>query len=149
MNIGIIGVGYVGLVSGACFTDLGHFVTCFDVDKKKISNLKRGIIPIYEPGLTSLVNRNIIERRLRFEDSIEDRIKDFDILFITVGTPEGRDNKSVDLQNFYEVGKTIRDLVEPEQVIVIKSTVPVGTNRKFSDFINKGKDQKKCRCFES
>ena len=107
MNIAIVGTGYVGLVSGACFAETGATVTCVDVDEKKIESLKKGIIPIYEPGLDELVMKNINAGRLKFTTSLPDVINEQEIIFTAVGTPPDEDG-SADLKYVLQVAKTIR-----------------------------------------
>lgn len=129
MNIVVIGTGYVGLVSGACFAEMGNHVTCVDVDKEKIEKLKKGIIPIYEPGLQSIVKKNLESGNLTFTDAMEGIINDAAIIFIAVGTPMG-ENGSADLQYVLEVASSIGKHIDNDAVIVTKSTVPVGTADK-------------------
>ena len=126
MNITIVGTGYVGLVTGACFSEMGSTVTCVDVDEKKIENLKKGILPIYEPGLDSLVIENHREGLLEFTTSLEVAAKDCDIFFIAVGTPPDEDG-SADLKYVLQVARDIGRVINRYSVIVDKSTVPVGT----------------------
>ncbi|MFT4303214.1 MAG: UDP-glucose dehydrogenase family protein [Candidatus Woesearchaeota archaeon] len=126
MKISIIGTGYVGLVTGTGLADLGHEVICIDIDKKKIENLKKGIIPIYEVGLKELVDRNIKEGRLDFSTSIS-KIKETEAVFIAVGTPQDEDG-SADLKYVIQVSKDIGKNLNDYKVIVTKSTVPVGTS---------------------
>ena len=129
MKIGIIGSGYVGLVAAACFAEMGNSVTCVDIDEKKITNLKKGIIPIYEPGLEPLVKNNFENKRLFFTTSINDALKSSKIIFIAVGTPMGEDG-SADLQYVLSVAKSIGENMQHHLVVVDKSTVPVGTADK-------------------
>jgi len=129
MKLAIIGSGYVGLVSGTCFAEMGNQVTCVDIDKKKIKKLEDGIIPIYEPGLRPLVLKNVKNKNLHFSTSLKDSIKDASIVFIAVGTPMG-DDGSADLQYVLSVAKEIGENMTHELVIVDKSTVPVGTADK-------------------
>ena len=126
MNITIIGTGYVGLVTGSCFAEMGNNVTCIDIDERKINNLKKGIIPIYEPGLKELVVENIKANRLSFSKSIQKNIKKTNLFFIAVGTPEGV-NGEADMSYVYNVAKNIGKYIESKSIIVNKSTVPVGT----------------------
>ena len=107
MKLCMIGTGYVGLVSGVCFSDLGNDVICVDKDKDKISFLKKGKIPIYEPGLTELVNKNYKNKRLKFSSDLKKSIKDSDIVFICVGTPTKKGGSSADLSQIYQVAKEI------------------------------------------
>lgn len=129
MNIAIVGTGYVGLVSGTCFSDMGINVTCVDVDQSKIDNLKNGIIPIYEPGLEEMVKKNIKARRLRFETDLTKVLDDVDVVFSAVGTPPDEDG-SADLKYVLAVARTIGQHIKKYTVIVTKSTVPVGTAAK-------------------
>jgi UDPglucose 6-dehydrogenase len=126
MNITIIGTGYVGLVTGACFSEMGSTVTCVDVDERKISNLKKGILPIYEPGLENLVIQNYKENNLKFTTNLGEAAQDSNLFFIAVGTPPGEDG-SADLQYVLQVAKEIGQHINEYAVIVGKSTVPVGT----------------------
>ena len=134
MNIGIIGSGYVGLVAAACFSEMGNEVTCVDVDEKKISNLKNGIIPIYEPGLESLVKNNQSKKRLLFTTNINDALSNSEIIFIAVGTPMG-DDGSADLQYVLNVAESIGNNMSHHLIVVDKSTVPVGTADKVRNVI--------------
>ena len=129
MKIGVIGSGYVGLVAAACFAEMGNSVTCVDIDDKKITDLKKGIIPIYEPGLEPLVKNNFEDKRLVFTTSINDALKSSKIIFIAVGTPMGEDG-SADLQYVLSVAKSIGENMQHHLVVVDKSTVPVGTADK-------------------
>ena len=126
MNLTIIGTGYVGLVSGACFAEMGNRVYCVDVDQRKIDSLKNGILPIYEPGLEAIVKRNYSEKRLLFTTDLTDAMKASNVHFIAVGTPPGEDG-SADLQYVLAVSREIGRLMDRYTVIVDKSTVPVGT----------------------
>lgn len=128
MKIGVIGSGYVGLVAGACLADFGHEVICMDVDKKKIEDLKNGIMPIYEPGLDDIVERNVRYERLSFTTDIDHTVKNSDVLFIAVGTPP-KDDGSADLQYVLAVASDIGKHMDKYKVIVDKSTVPVGTGQ--------------------
>lgn len=129
MNIAIVGTGYVGLVSGTCFSDMGINVTCVDVDQTKIENLKKGIIPIYEPGLEEMVKKNIKVGRLKFETDLTRVLDDVDVVFSAVGTPPDEDG-SADLKYVLAVAKTIGQNINKYTVVVTKSTVPVGTAAK-------------------
>ncbi len=136
MHISIIGTGYVGLVTGACFAEFGIFVNCVDKDKSKIEKLKKGHIPFYEPGLEDLVKRNIKEGRLKFTTNIDKAIEDSLVIFIAVGTPP-RGDGSANLEYVEEVAKAIAKSMNSYKVIVTKSTVPVGTGFKIKEIINK------------
>jgi len=129
MNIAIVGTGYVGLVSGACFSEMGVHVTCVDVDERKIENLKKGIIPIYEPGLEEMVHKNVIAGRLQFTTDLTTCLDDVDVVFSAVGTPPDEDG-SADLRYVLEVAKTIGRNITKYVLVVTKSTVPVGTAQK-------------------
>ncbi|MDE6322715.1 MAG: UDP-glucose/GDP-mannose dehydrogenase family protein, partial [Paramuribaculum sp.] len=128
MNIAIVGTGYVGLVSGACFAEVGINVTCVDIDKQKIERLRNGLIPIYEPGLDTLVNRNVKEKRLSFVTDLAECIDNVDVVFCAVGTPPDEDG-SADLSYVEAVARTFGKLVGRYTIFVTKSTVPVGTSR--------------------
>jgi UDPglucose 6-dehydrogenase len=136
MKTVIIGTGYVGLVSGTCFAELGANVTCLDIDKTKIDRLKKGIIPIFENNLESLVKKNFKKGRLKFSADINKEIKTADLIFLAVGTPSARDG-SADLTYIYEAAAGIAKNAKNGVVVVTKSTVPVGTNDKIRDKIQK------------
>jgi UDPglucose 6-dehydrogenase len=136
MRISIIGSGYVGLVSGACFAQMGNTVTCVDIDSNKIENLKKGIIPIYEPGLENMVLENYKNETLLFSSDLPTAIKEAQLIFIAVGTPMGEDG-SADLSYVLSVAKNIGQHLEDYAVIVDKSTVPVGTADKVKAVIHK------------
>ena len=136
MRIAIIGTGYVGLVAGACFADLGNSVVCVDVDAKKIASLRKGIIPIYEPGLEGVVKKNIAEKRISFTTDSAKAMKDSEIIFIAVGTPQSA-NGEADLKYVFKAAETIAKNLNSEKIVVIKSTVPVGTTRKITALIKK------------
>ena len=129
MKISIVGTGYVGLVSGTCFADVGVNVTCVDIDDKKIENLKKGIIPIYEPGLETMVHDNIEKGRLFFTTSLKESLEQTDVIFIAVGTPPDEDG-SADLKYVLEVARQIGRNMNHYMVVVTKSTVPIGTAQK-------------------
>ena len=137
MNITILGTGYVGLVSGTCFSEFGFDVCCVDKDKDKINNLKNDIIPIYEPGLQNLVKKNKNTGRLSFSNDIDQNIKKADIVFIAVGTPSRRGDGHADLTYVYEAAEKIAKNLNGYTVIVNKSTVPVGTGAEVKNIIKK------------
>ena len=126
MNIAIVGSGYVGLVSGACFAEMGNKVICVDTDQTKIQKLKEGIVPIYEPGLEQMVQKNVKNKNLLFTTQLEEAIRDAEIVFIAVGTPMGEDG-AADLQYVLAVAKSIGEAMNKKLIVVDKSTVPVGT----------------------
>lgn len=130
MNIAIVGTGYVGLVSGTCFAEVGINVTCVDIDAQKIENLKQGIIPIYEPGLDELVCRNQKEGRLHFTTDLSSCINNVEVVFSAVGTPPDEDG-SADLKYVLEVARTFGQNINKFAILVTKSTVPVGTSKKI------------------
>jgi UDPglucose 6-dehydrogenase len=136
MDIAIVGSGYVGLVTGACFADVGHNVVCVDNDRKKVDSLRKGYIPIYEPGLEEIVQRNVLARRLRFTDSIADGVDHSQIVFIAVPTPPQPDG-SVDLTYIEKVAREIAEVLKEYRVIVDKSTVPVKTGEKVAETIRR------------
>jgi len=135
MKITVVGAGYVGLVSGACFAEFGFEVTCVDKDIAKIDDLNHGKIPIYEPGLDSLVNQGVKAKRLTFTNDLKSAIKISDIVMIAVGTPARRGNGHADLTYVYEAAKEIAESLDGYTVVVSKSTVPVGTSRKVAEII--------------
>ena len=134
MKIAVVGTGYVGLVTGTCFSEMGVHVTCVDVDEHKIQSLKQGIIPIYEPGLESLVHKNTKSGRLQFTSRLEDVLNEVDIVFSAVGTPPDEDG-SADLKYVLEVARTIGKHLNRYIVVATKSTVPVGTAQKVKEVI--------------
>ncbi len=136
MDIAIIGSGYVGLVTGACFADVGHNVVCVDNDQRKVENLQKGIIPIYEPGLEEVVHRNVSANRLRFTTSTAEGVDQSQIVFIAVPTPPQPDG-SVDLTFIEKVAREIAEVLKEYRVIVDKSTVPVKTGEKVADTIRR------------
>ncbi len=137
MRVAMIGTGYVGLVSGACFADFGHIVTCVDKDASKIARLHQGIMPIYEPGLDTLVAQNVKAERLFFTTDAKEAIAKADAVFIAVGTPSRRGDGHADLSYVYGAAEEIADLIEGFTVIVTKSTVPVGTGDEVEEIISK------------
>lgn len=134
MKIVVAGTGYVGLVTGACLSEVGHRVTCVDIDENKVEKMKQGISPIYEPGLDELLKRNHNEGRLDFTTDYISAYKDADLVFIGVGTPE-REDGSANLDYVFNVCKQISDNVEKDCLVVVKSTVPIGTNDRVEEFL--------------
>jgi UDPglucose 6-dehydrogenase len=135
MKISVFGTGYVGLVVGACLAENGNHVIAVDIDEEKIRRLKRGEIPIYEPGLSELVARNVAEERLRFTTDFDSAVAGSKILFVAVGTPQGEDG-SADMSHVLAVAKGIARVMNERKIVVLKSTVPVGTNRKVKETIS-------------
>ncbi|MDB0072284.1 UDP-glucose/GDP-mannose dehydrogenase family protein [Candidatus Pelagibacter sp.] len=133
----MIGTGYVGLVSGVCFSDLGNDVICVDRDSNKIENLKNGIIPIYEPGLDELVIKNYYNKRLKFSTNLKDSILKSDIIFICVGTPTKKNGNNADLSQVYNVAKEVSKFIKKFKIIITKSTVPVTTGDEIENIISK------------
>lgn len=141
MNITVIGTGYVGLVSGACFAEVGINTTCVDIDEIKVENLKKGIIPIYEPGLEELVIRNYEKKRLHFTTDIKDALKNSQVAFIAVGTPPKEDG-SADLKHVLTVADQIGASINDYIVVVTKSTVPVGTAHKVKQQVKESLEKR-------
>ncbi|MDC3308294.1 UDP-glucose/GDP-mannose dehydrogenase family protein [Candidatus Pelagibacter sp.] len=137
MKLCMIGTGYVGLVSGVCFSDLGNDVICVDKDLNKIENLKNGIIPIYEPSLDELVIKNYKNNRLKFSTDLKDSISKSDIIFICVGTPTKKNGNNADLSQIYNVAKEISKSIKKFKIIITKSTVPVTTGDEIEKIISK------------
>jgi len=137
MKLCMIGTGYVGLVSGVCFSDLGNDVICVDKDLNKIENLKNGIIPIFEPGLDELVIKNYKNNRLKFSTDLKDSISKSDIIFICVGTPTKKNGNNADLIQVYNVAKEISKSIKKFKIIITKSTVPVTTGDEIEKIISK------------
>ena len=141
MNIAVIGTGYVGLVTGTCFAEMGNHVICVDNDKKKLENIKKGIIPIYEPGLEILLNRNIEKQRLTFTDDLSSAVTESEIIFLCLPTPQSEDG-SADLNHVFDVAGKIGKILKKSdsnefKIIVNKSTVPVGTSSNVTKLIAK------------
>ena len=137
MRVAMIGTGYVGLVSGACFADFGHVVTCIDKDASKIARLEKGEIPIFEPGLDDLVARNVREGRLKFATQSADAVREADAVFIAVGTPSRRGDGHADLSYVYAAAEEIAKQIDGFTVIVTKSTVPVGTGDEIEAILKR------------
>ena len=136
MRISVAGTGYVGLVTGVCLSEKGHDVTCVDIDEKKVETMKSGISPIYEEGLEELMKKNYAEGRLNYTTDYESAYKSSDVIFIAVGTPE-RSDGSANLDYIKSVATQIAQYIEKDTLIVIKSTVPIGTNEKIEQYIRK------------
>ncbi len=141
MRITMIGSGYVGLVSGACFADFGHRVICVDKDAKKIEALRKGNIPIFEPGLDELVARNVKEKRLSFSTELAPAVRDSEVLFLAVGTPARRGDGHADLTYVFQAAREVAECAENFTVIVTKSTVPVGTGDEIEKILRAAKSK--------
>ncbi|MDC0616099.1 UDP-glucose/GDP-mannose dehydrogenase family protein [Candidatus Pelagibacter sp.] len=142
MKLCMIGTGYVGLVSGTCFSDLGNNVICVDRDFKKVADLKKGIIPIYEPGLDELVLKNYKNKRLKFSTDLKDSVSKSDIVFICVGTPSKKNGNGADLSQIYNVAKEIRSSISKFKIIITKSTVSVTTGDEIEKIISQNVSKK-------
>ena len=142
MKLCMIGTGYVGLVSGVCFSDLGNTVYCVDKDQNKITLLNKGNIPIYEPGLNEILKRNYKAKRLIFTTNLKEAVLNSDIIFICVGTPTKKNNNSADLKFVYAVAKELKKIISKYKIIVTKSTVPVTTGDKIEKILQKLKNKK-------
>ena len=139
MQIAVVGTGYVGLVAGACLAETGNDVVCADIDAGKVARLNGGEIPIYEPGLEPLVERNLREGRLRFTTEVAAAVAEAEVIFIAVGTPPGEDG-SADLQHVLAVAETVGRSMPadgPEKIVITKSTVPVGTGRRIAELLRR------------
>ena len=134
MKIVVSGTGYVGLVTGACLAEKDHKVTCVDIDENKVEMMKQGISPIYEPGLDELLKKNYLRGKLNFTTDYKNAYKDADIIFIGVGTPE-RSDGSANLDYVFNVCTQIAENVENDCLVVVKSTVPIGTNDRVEEFL--------------
>ena len=133
MDVVMVGSGYVGLVSGVCFAEFGANVTCVDSNISLINSLKKGDIPIYEPGLNDLMSKNFSNGQINFSDDLKKAAKDADVIFIAVGTPSRRGDGHADLKYVYEVARELADCISGYTVIVNKSTVPIGTAREVKE----------------
>jgi len=142
MKLCMIGTGYVGLVSGVCFSDLGNTVYCVDKDNKKINSLNKGILPIYEPGLEEILKRNYQQKRLIFTSDLKKAVTNSDIIFICVGTPTKKTSNSADLKYVFKVAKELKSLISKYKIIVTKSTVPVTTGDQIEKILIKLKKNK-------
>ena len=143
MKLCMIGTGYVGLVSGVCFSDIGNDVICVDTDIKKIEKLKKGSIPIYEPGLQELVLKNYRNKRLKFSTDLKDSVSKSDIIFICVGTPTKKKDNGADLSQIYNVANEIKNYIKKFKIIINKSTVPVMTGDEIEKIISQKVSKKK------
>ena len=135
MRLCMIGTGYVGLVSGVCFSDVGNTVYCVDKDKKKIDSLNKGNVPIFEPGLEEILKKNHKQKRLIFTSDLKEAVKNSDIIFICVGTPTKKNSNSADLKNIYSVSKDLKKIIKKYKIIVTKSTVPVSTGDQIEKIL--------------
>ena len=142
MKLCMIGTGYVGLVSGVCFSDLGHTVYCVDKDKKKIGLLNNGIVPIYEPGLEEILKRNFKQKRLIFTSDLKMAVSNSDIIFICVGTPTKKKTNSADLKYVFSVANELKKIINKYKIIITKSTVPVTTGDKIENILFRLKKKK-------
>ena len=148
MKLCMIGTGYVGLVSGTCFSDLGNKVICVDKDLTKIKKLQKGIIPIFEPGLDELVKRNVKNKRLIFSNDLKNSVKKSDIIFICVGTPTKKGCSSADLSQIYVVAKELSKSLNKFKIIITKSTVPVTTGDEIEKILSKKMQKKNFLLFQ-
>jgi len=142
MKLCMIGAGYVGLVSGVCFSDLGNTVYCVDNDKKKIESLNNGIIPIYEPGLEEILKRNYKAKRLLFTNDLKKAVSNSDIIFICVGTPTKKNSNSADLKYVFAVANQLKKIISKYKIVITKSTVPVTTGDKIEKILSRLKSKK-------
>ena len=142
MKLCMIGTGYVGLVSGVCFSDIGNTVYCVDKDKNKINSLNKGIVPIYEPGLEEILKRNHKKKKLIFTTNLEEAVNKSDIIFICVGTPTKKNSNSADLKYVYSVAKNLNKIIKKYKIVVTKSTVPVTTGDKIENILSRLKKKK-------
>ncbi|RHW39531.1 UDP-glucose/GDP-mannose dehydrogenase family protein [Lysinibacillus yapensis] len=138
MKLAVVGTGYVGLVTGVCLAEIGHHVTCIDIDEMKVEKMKKGIVPIYEPGLSELMNKNMAAGRLSFTSSHNEGFAGAEVVYIAVGTPQ-KDDGSANLTYVEQVAVTIAKTAKNETIVVTKSTVPVGTNDRLQTIINQNK----------
>ena len=141
MKLCMIGTGYVGLVSGVCFSDAGNKVYCVDNNKKKIDLLNKGIVPIFEPGLEEILKKNQRQKRLIFTTNLKEAVKNSDIIFICVGTPTKKNSNSADLRYVFKVANELKKIIKKYKIIIMKSTVPVTTGDKIEKILNKLKNK--------
>ena len=149
MKICVIGMGYVGLVSAACFADLGNNVWCVDKNNKKINLLNNNQIPFFEPGLKELVNKNHLSGRLRFTTNLNLAVKNSDVIFICVGTPKLKKGRSADLRHVFNVAKELSNYIDKFKIIVTKSTVPITTGDRIEELILRKKKENYLRLFRT
>ena len=142
MKLCMIGTGYVGLVSGVCFSDVGNKVYCVDKDQNKINSLKKGDVPIYEPGLEELLKKNLKQNRLIFTSNLKKAVLDSNIVFICVGTPTKKNSNSADLENVFEVASQLKKYITKYKIIITKSTVPVTTGDQIEKILKNQKNKK-------
>ncbi len=142
MKLCMIGTGYVGLVSGVCFSDVGNTVYCVDKDKKKIDELNKGNVPIYEPGLQEILKKNYKQNRLKFTTDLKKAVSSSDIIFICVGTPTKKNSNSADLKYVFSVAKELKKIIKSYKIIITKSTVPVATGDKIENILKNLKKKK-------
>ena len=142
MKLCMIGTGYVGLVSGVCFSDVGNIVYCVDKDKKKIEELNKGNVPIYEPGLEEILKKNYKQNRLKFTSDLKKAVSSSDIIFICVGTPTKKNSNSADLKYVFNVAKELKNIIKSYKIIITKSTVPVTTGDKIENILKNLKKRK-------
>ena len=142
MKLCMIGTGYVGLVSGVCFSDVGNKVYCVDKDQNKINSLKKGNVPIYEPGLEELLKKNLKQNRLIFTSNLKKAVLDSNIVFICVGTPTKKNSNSADLKNVFEVARQLKKYITKYKIIITKSTVPVTTGDQIEKILKNQKNKK-------
>ena len=142
MNLCMIGTGYVGLVSGVCFSDLGNTVYCVDKDADKIKSLNNGKIPIYEPGLEEILKKNYKEKRLIFTTDLKKAVNESDIIFICVGTPTKKNSNSANLTYVFQVANELKKIIKKYKIIITKSTVPVTTGDKIEKILIKLRNKK-------
>ena len=142
MKLCMIGTGYVGLVSGVCFSDLGNTVYCVDKDINKINNLNEGIIPIYEPGLEEILKKNYKQKRLFFTTDLKKAVNNSDLIFICVGTPTKKNSNSVNLKYVFDVAHQLKKIISKYKIIITKSTIPVSTGDKIEKIFKNLKNKK-------
>ena len=142
MKLCMIGTGYVGLVSGVCFSDVGNIVYCVDKDKKKIEELNKGNVPIYEPGLEEILKKNYKQNRLKFTTDLKKAVSSSDIIFICVGTPTRKNSNSADLKYVFSVAKELKKIIKSYKIVITKSTVPVTTGDKIENILKNLKKRK-------